>query len=138
VKEKIQQFFIGRNGFDDLSRATSWLACGIVLVSWLFSKVLGGVVSSVLWFLGLALIIYAYYRAFSKNVYKRTEENNKYLNARYAQKSKVAGSKERFAQRKEYKFFTCPSCHTMLRVPRGKGKIVLTCKKCGNRFEGRT
>ena len=46
--------------------------------------------------------------------------------------------KVRWTQRKDYKFFTCPACHTTLRVPKHKGKINIVCKKCGNSFTGRT
>ena len=42
--------------------------------------------------------------------------------------------KERWQQRKEYKFFTCPACKTVLRVPKGEGKIKLVCRKCGTSF----
>ena len=45
---------------------------------------------------------------------------------------------ERWVQRKDYKFFTCPSCRTTLRVPRGHGKIKIVCTKCGNSFTGKT
>ena len=46
--------------------------------------------------------------------------------------------RERWVQRKDYKFFTCPSCRTTLRVPRGKGQIRIVCRKCGNTFTGKT
>ena len=48
------------------------------------------------------------------------------------------GVKERYSQRKDYKFFRCPSCHAMLRVPRGKGKVKVVCRKCGTSFVKKT
>lgn len=137
MKQKIQNFFVGRNGFDDLSRFLMYFALAVIVLSGIVS-IFSNFLGSVLWALGLALIVYGYWRALSKNVYKRADENSRFLTAKYARKSKFAGSRERFSQRKEYKFFTCPSCHVKLRVPRGKGKLILTCKKCGTRFEGKT
>ena len=46
--------------------------------------------------------------------------------------------REKWVQRKDYKFFTCPSCKTTLRVPRGKGKIEIVCRRCGSRFSGKS
>ena len=46
--------------------------------------------------------------------------------------------REKWVQRKDYKFFTCPSCKTTLRVPRGHGKIKIVCRKCGNTFTGKS
>lgn len=51
---------------------------------------------------------------------------------------KLKGYKEMFVQRKDYKFFTCPYCRAMLRVPRGRGKIKIVCKKCGSSFIGKS
>ena len=51
---------------------------------------------------------------------------------------RLRAAKERWVQRKDYKFFSCPSCHTNLRVPRGKGKIKIVCRKCGTSFMGRS
>lgn len=133
MKAKIQQFFIGRNGFDDLSRFLNWVSIILIVLSIIF----GGAGSVAFYTLALACIVYAYYRALSKKVYVRMAENNKFLTRRNSFRASVRGCKERFAQRKEYKFFMCPSCRTRLRVPRGKGKIIMTCKKCGNRFEGK-
>ena len=78
------------------------------------------------------------FRSLSRNVYKRQEENGKYLRWRMKQTGKLRLAKERWQQRKEYKFFTCPSCKTVLRVPKGKGKIKLVCRKCGTSFMGKS
>ena len=45
---------------------------------------------------------------------------------------------ERRRQRRDYKFFRCPGCHERLRLPRGKGRIQITCPRCGQRFSGKT
>ena len=67
-----------------------------------------------------------------------TEENGKYIRARYQFSAAMRLRKEQWVQRKDYKFFTCPSCRTTLRVPRGHGKIKIVCRKCGNSFIGKS
>ena len=71
-------------------------------------------------------------------LYKRREENSRYLNLRYQVFAKLKALKERWVQRKDYKFFHCPSCHAVLRVPKGRGKIKIVCRKCGNSFIGKS
>ena len=84
------------------------------------------------------LLILVYARMLSRNLYKRSEENNRYMRMRMSVGGKFEMIKVRWTQRKDYKFFTCPACRTTLRVPRHKGKINIVCKKCGNSFTGRT
>ena len=98
----------------------------------------GTKVSSVLWIVSFALLMLVYFRMFSKNIYKRTAENNSYMRFRYNFLKKLRMIKERWTQRKDYKFFSCPACHTTLRVPKGKGKINIVCRKCGTSFQGKT
>lgn len=98
----------------------------------------GTAVSRVLWMLSFVLLLLVYFRMFSRNVYKRTQENNNYMRIRYNTVKKFRMIKERWTQRKEYRFFSCPSCHTTLRVPKGKGKINIVCRKCGTSFQGKT
>ena len=86
----------------------------------------------------LLLIIIIYFRMFSRNLYKRQMENARY----WEKRSRVVASfrllKERWLQRKDYRFFSCPSCRTTLRVPRGKGQIKIVCRKCGSSFVRKT
>lgn len=121
----------GRYGNDQFSKFLLIATLVCVVLSWFF----GGAVSSVLYILGLASLIFCYVRMFSKNIYKRQQENAWYLRRQKAVTGWFRSVKERWQQRKDYKFFRCPSCHALLRVPKGKGKIQLTCRKCGNRFE---
>lgn len=120
----------GRNGNDNLSRFLCVAIC-IVLV---LSMLVEGAVSRVMWFLALIGMAYVYYRMFSRDTAKRREENRKYLRLTAKVRGYFTGVRERFSQRKEFLFFKCPECRTMLRVPRGKGKIKIVCRKCGNSF----
>ena len=84
------------------------------------------------------LIIWTIYRVFSRKIEKRYLENLHYLEWIGSIRCSFRMRKEKFQQRKEYKFFVCPTCKTNLRVPKGKGKVNITCSKCGNRFQGKT
>ena len=103
----------------------------ILLVVSMFTH---GRLSDLLFVLVLIGIIYMYFRMFSRNVTKRREENAKYLNKTRSIRMYFRSLDERWRQRRDYKFFRCPSCGTLLRVPRGKGKIKIVCRKCGNSF----
>ena len=39
---------------------------------------------------------------------------------------------------KEHCYFTCPGCGAVCRVPKGKGRIVITCPRCGNEIHGKS
>ena len=80
-----------------------------------------------------ALLIYSYFRILSRNVSKR-EENQRYLNAKYRAVVKKNNLKKRWAQRSTYRFFKCPQCKQTVRVPKGRGKICITCPKCKTEF----
>jgi len=126
---------IGRNGNDQFSRFTLIVSLVLLVLSWIFND---GFLGSVLWAMALAALIYTYFRMFSRNLQKRREENARYLEFSYKHKRERAAKKERYAMRKDYCFFKCPSCKAMLRVPRGKGKILVRCSKCGQSFERKT
>lgn len=131
MKEKFYRFMAGRYGSDQFSRFLSIVVIVLILIN-LFVK------NTLLWLLGLAGLAYIYFRMFSRNIEKRRAENVKYLQKSYKISYGWKNWLERKKQRKEYAFFRCPSCKAMLRVPRGKGKIRVTCKKCGNAFERKT
>ena len=121
----------GRNGVDELARMHSWLVLILLLVG-MFTRI--GLFS----LLALGLLIYMYFRVFSRNTSKRYEENRKYLDFRYNRTVAWNRFKKRFAQRRDYKFFKCPMCRQEVRVPRGHGKIEITCPKCREKFIRRT
>lgn len=130
MKDKIQQFFNGRCGMDELNRVL--LIGGLLGI--LFSGLCGGILNGVpavlfRWF-GLMCLIYFGIRVFSRDLYKRQAENAGFLQLLQRKKSELEAAKERRKQRKQYVFFKCPGCKKWLRVPRGKGKIHINCR-CG-------
>ena len=125
----------GRNGMDALNRFLSVVLLVLVLASMLLRNIrLAGSLSMI----ALALLVYVYFRMFSRNIYRRQQENGAYLRERYKITSWWNGLRDRWAQRKDYRFYKCPSCRTRLRVPRGKGKLNIVCRKCGTSFQRRT
>ena len=134
MRERLARFMAGRNGNDQLNIFLLIVDLILMLLSSIFSKSIGGVLYPIV----IALLVYVYFRMFSRNVYKRREENGKYMRLKYKAAAELRLFKERWIQRKDYKFFTCPSCRASLRVPRHRGKIKIVCRKCGTSFFGKT
>lgn len=135
MRERFARFMAGRYGTDQLNRFLSVLSLVLMIAAVIFNKT---VVARPLWPVAFVLLILVYARMLSRNVYKRNAENYRYLKLRMSITGKFEMMSIRWKQRKDYKFFTCPACHTTLRVPKHKGKINIVCKKCGNSFTGRT
>lgn len=117
----------GRYGTDQLSKL--FLAVTLILLVLSMFTHWGA-----LYLVALVLLGYTYYRMFSRNVSKMYAQNQKFLNLRYRLVAKKDAFRKRWAQRKEYHFYKCPSCKQRVRVPRGKGKICITCPRCRNEF----
>ena len=131
---RLYTFMAGRNGFDRLGIISLIAAIVIKNIAWFFRSWLYGVAN----LLALALFGYTIFRVLSRNVAKRQRENYWLIRTFGDLRAKYADHRARHAQSKQYKFFTCPSCKNRLRVPRGKGKVQITCPRCGQRFSGRT
>ena len=133
MKEKLRQIFTGRQGMDELSKLLFWAAIALFVVS----AVPGGALGSLLGSFALLFLVLSFARAFSRNLPMREAENLLFL--RWIEKKKHAWSawKDRFHNRKEYKYFKCPACGKWLRVPRHKGKIHINCR-CGYTMYRRT
>lgn len=134
MREKIARFMAGRYGNDQLNRFLLVL-CALFM---LFAALMKNSVGLLFWFLSLALIVLTYFRILSRDIARRSTENAKYLRLCNKLRNKLRVLKERWVQRRDYKFFTCPSCHTTLRVPKGKGRINIVCRKCGTSFQRKT
>lgn len=117
--EKFRGFMYGRYGSDKLSAFLLIVGLVLCLVS-SFSR---------LYFLGYLAylpLIWAIFRMYSRNIYARQRENQKFLQIFV-----------RLRDRRN-RYFSCPRCHQAVRVPRGKGRIVIRCPSCGERFERRS
>lgn len=128
MKYKIAAFFAGRNGVDDLGKLTLWssvilaLASCLIPIKWL---------STLAYAVSLGGLFYSYFRILSKKLPQRQAENRAFL-------SRKRVIQQRWSQRKTHRFYRCPKCRTTLRVPKGKGKISITCKACGEKLIRKT
>ena len=134
----LQKFMMGRYGVDQMN-------IGVLI----FSMVCTLTASLTRWLLlsilGTALLSYGVFRMFSRNVSARSKENQKFLvfwnkvkGIWYKIKDWFSGKKRRFADRKTHCYFSCPKCKRKLRVPKGKGKIEISCPICGTKFIKKT
>ena len=122
MKEKFARFMYGRYGMDTLGYALIISSMVITCLSSLFFP------DFVIF--AYALMIWEIYRFFSKNTYKRAQENNKYYSVIRAIKKKFSLRKNKIRDRKTHRYFECTTCHNTLRVPKGKGEIRVTCPVC--------
>lgn len=127
MKEKIQRFMLGRYGFDELGKVL--VICSAVIMG---LSIFTGRVS---YMLAIVVLIFSYYRMLSKNHQKRYEENCKYLKYKNTVYTFFNKQKYKMNQRKIYHMYICPSCKQKIRIPKGKGKITITCPKCNTEFK---
>ncbi|MBE5784805.1 MAG: hypothetical protein E7330_03310 [Clostridiales bacterium] len=130
MRDRLVRFMAGRNGADQLARFVSIVSCVLLVVSMFIRNGIG----TALWMIAFALLIYSYFRMFSKNTAKRYTENARFLSLKYKVTNWFNRKKERVKQSKTHRFYRCPQCGITTRIPRGKGKIKITCPKCGNQF----
>ena len=136
IGNAIARFMYGRNGMDQLNLVLMWVVLILDVVTMLVQRN-HAAVSMVLYWLSMAGWVYVLFRMFSKNLSKRRGENQKFVKWVWQMKSSRAGAKERHAD-KDHKYFTCKNCKTICRVPVGKGKIIITCPKCGAQIHAKT
>ena len=123
----LQRFMYGRYGVAQFSI----FLIAVYLVLYLVGSLLRlGFLS----WLSLLVAAYALFRLFSRNITRRRAENAKFM--------QLAGPAIRWVRLrrtihrdKEHRYFKCPNCGQQLRVPKGKGKITVTCRSCGASFE---
>ncbi len=128
---KFQQFMVGRYGNDQF---TLFLSIAGVILSFLsnFLRCFRAlyVAGTIVYFIGTLMIFYAIFRTLSKNYEARRKELNWYLLWSEKPKAYAKLLMNKIRDRKTHKYFKCPSCKTIMRVPKGRGKIEITCPKC--------
>ena len=119
----LRSFMAARYGTDRLNMVILYagLFCSLLSV-WIHKVPL----HLIFWALSYGLMIWAIFRTLSRNTYKRYQENRKFLQF-------ITRLKDR-----QNRYFDCPKCRQMVRVPRGKGKISITCPRCGEKFIRKT
>lgn len=135
----LQRFFYGRNGPDQLSMALLIASFAATLLGRIAFQNFFGIFAS-------ALLMFGFFRMISRNVARRRQENAWFLEKtkRFrrvggAGHSAHAGTRSpkppRVKKDPNYRYFKCPQCKQNLRAPRGRGKLRITCSKCGQVFE---
>ena len=137
MKERLRKFMVGRYWADELNRFLTICGWVLLLAGFVLSsiqrnatQILGSLMVTLSW----ALLIWSIFRTLSKNTQKRASENYQY----FVYKNKVVSwwkqRKTRWQDRKVHRYFRCPQCRATVRVPKGKGKIRITCPHCKNQF----
>lgn len=127
MKEKFYRFMQGRYGSDPFSQFLLIVAIVLLVLNILLRN-------AVLELIPFGILIYTYFRMFSKNIAARSRENQKYLEITRVIREKFQNGKQGL----KYHIYRCPSCGQKIRIPRGKGKIEITCPKCKNKFVKRS
>jgi uncharacterized paraquat-inducible protein A len=123
--------FNGRYGMDSLNKGLLIAAGAFAALSLILTFTIGGY-----GFIGvaIALLLFALFRIFSRNTAARRNELIAWNMLKQKLKYKASARRDQYQQRKSYKYFKCPNCKQKLRVPRGKGKLQVTCSRCHTKF----
>ena len=124
MRDKLMKFLEGRYGVDVLGRDLLFLSIGIMVLNLFIRSQFLGLVPSIISF-------YVVFRTLSKNYSKRYNENRIY--ALFKQRIKT-----NTLDRKKFRYFTCKKCKQKVRVPKGRGKITITCPRCNHKFDKKT
>ena len=131
MRDKIYRFMQGRYGTDDFYKFLFWVALIGLVLNWFFkSQALSLVVTLIL--------VYAMYRVLSKNHSARYAENQKYLQVTAKFRYWFDQQKKLMEERKYHHIYTCPKCRQKIRIPKGKGKVMIRCPKCHYEFQKRS
>lgn len=130
MREKMIRFMQGRYGNDRLGQVMLMLALACMVLSLFRIPFISTI--------GLMILILTYYRMFSRQIGKRAAENQKYLQFEWKLRAKLQRRKQILAQSRTHRIYKCPNCRQKIRVPRNRGRIAITCRKCGTEFIKKT
>ena len=130
-RDRFNRFMYGRYGQDEMSRFLLVAALILLILDMLFHVPGFGVIV-------LLILVYNYYRMFSRNISARYAENQKYLQMKDRVLGFLRGKKGRAEDLKQNHIYKCPKCSQKIRIPRGKGMIEITCPKCRTKFRKRS
>lgn len=128
LRWKMSIWLEGRHGADNLSSSLTMIGLALILI-YLFTGF------DLLWALGMGLFIYATFRTFSKNLSQREAENEGWLRLVGKPRAAFSLAQKAWQNRATTSYFKCRGCGQVLSVPKGKGKLRVTCPKCGTQTE---
>lgn len=126
----------GRYGLDRLSQVMMIVGLVVVIIAAFVRRPV--IVSNLIYLVGIVIVILGYIRVFSKNYQKRYNENQKFMQLTGGILRLFGKEKYMMEQRRDYRIFTCPGCKQKIRIPKGKGKIEISCPKCHTKFIKKT
>lgn len=136
IGNALSRFMYGRNGVDRLGLTMIWAALLLDIINMLLRE--KPVVSGITGLVSGVLLFAALFRMFSRNLEKRRAENTRFMEKVWWPVSRrMAGARQQRMD-KEHRYFTCHRCGAVCRVPRGKGRIVITCPRCGGEIHGKS
>lgn len=136
IGNALSRFMYGRNGVDRLGLTMIWAALLLDIINMLLRE--RPVVSGITGLVSGVLLFTALFRMFSRNLEKRRAENTRFMEKVWWPVSRrMAGARQQRMD-KEHRYFTCHRCGAVCRVPRGKGRIVITCPRCGGEIHGKS
>ncbi len=127
LRYRFSKFMQGRYGVDSLSRFLSIVLLVIIILGMFIRIPLSGTIT-------LVILVILYWRMFSRNISKRYEENQKFLQIRDKLLGRFSDFGSNMSQMKDYHIYKCPRCNQKIRIPRGKGHIMVRCPRCGYEF----
>lgn len=132
LKNKLYRFMYGRYGGDTLNKVYLWLYVAVVVLYSVAAMLITdakmtALLSLLYWMVSIALIVLIFFRMFSKNIAKRRRENERFCGFFKLQRN-------RFRDRKTHVYRKCPKCKAVLRLPKAKGKHMVVCPRCRERF----
>ena len=127
LRYRFSKFMQGRYGVDSLSRFLSVVLLVIIILGMFIRVPLSGTIT-------LVILVILYWRMFSRNIPKRYEENQKFLQIRDKLLGRFSDFGSNMSQMKDYHIYKCPRCNQKIRIPRGKGHIMVRCPRCGYEF----
>ena len=131
MRDKIYRFMQGRYGTDDFYKFLFWVALIGIVINWFVKNPALNLVVTL-------ILVYAMYRVLSKNHSARYAENQRYLQATAKFRYWFDQQKKLMEERKYHHIYTCPKCRQKIRIPKGKGKIMVRCPKCHHEFQKRS
>ena len=133
LRDKFYRFMQGRNGMDSLARFSFLCSIILLLISSAFR-------TELLRYIAIFALVYSYFRVLSRNIPKRYTENQRFEKIKYRLLHQIKWTqfKSKCMQFLHYHIYKCPTCKQKIRIPRGKGTIMVRCPKCGLEFKKRS
>lgn len=130
MEQKLAAWLRGRNGSDELSVFSIAVALLLVLLNMFVNSIILSVIA-------LVLVAYAWWRMSSKDLESRENENGVFLEFIGPMRTWLQNPAQAVGEARAYKHLKCPECGQRVRVPRGKGRVRVSCPKCHNKFEAK-